>query len=254
MAYVMLSRSECLEDIYITGKLDIEQIRCSEMALSESTRLEDRFNNRLIKIQKKKSFVISFLNCNRLMPHIEDICKDHMLIDSDIFALAETWLKPGELAPINGFTHVYENVRDGQGLVSYQKQTLMYKSKSYSSEKISAILIVANNLTFIFLYLSKNYSWEELKIILAEWINLNDEVAIMGDMNWNFEKSSCKMKEYLNENDFNQLISVPTHDEGGLIDHLYVNSKLQRRNIFFSTKCRYYTDHDLVQLSIDGIK
>ena len=40
----MLGRSERLEDIYISGKLDVNLIQCDPKALEESKRLEEVFN------------------------------------------------------------------------------------------------------------------------------------------------------------------------------------------------------------------
>ena len=44
MAYVMLGRSERLEDLFIAGELDVAQIKCDPNALKESKRLEAIFD------------------------------------------------------------------------------------------------------------------------------------------------------------------------------------------------------------------
>ena len=47
MAYVMLGRSECLQDVYIDKKdYDVSKIRCSPLAKNESDRLEEKAENR----------------------------------------------------------------------------------------------------------------------------------------------------------------------------------------------------------------
>ena len=63
--------------------------------------------------------------------------------------------------------------------------------------KISAIFLKSDMIDIIFLYVSKNYSWSELKILLDEWINNERSVAILGDVNWQFDASSTDMGRYL---------------------------------------------------------
>ena len=41
LAYVMLSRAERLEDVYISGRFDPEKIKCVHEAMKESERLDE---------------------------------------------------------------------------------------------------------------------------------------------------------------------------------------------------------------------
>ena len=41
LAYVMLSRAERLEDIYIAGRFDPEKIKCVPEALAEANRIDE---------------------------------------------------------------------------------------------------------------------------------------------------------------------------------------------------------------------
>ena len=58
MIYVMLGRSERLDDIYISGELDVSKISCDQEALEESKRLEEIFNNSEKEKEENKSYVI----------------------------------------------------------------------------------------------------------------------------------------------------------------------------------------------------
>ena len=55
MPYVMLGRSERLEDIYISGKLDVSKIKCDPEALEESKRLEEVFNQSEKEKEEKRA-------------------------------------------------------------------------------------------------------------------------------------------------------------------------------------------------------
>ena len=41
LAYMMLSRSESIDDLFIAGRFDSKKIRCNPKALAEAKRLED---------------------------------------------------------------------------------------------------------------------------------------------------------------------------------------------------------------------
>ena len=79
MAYVMLGRSSRRQDIYITGELDISQIRCNQAALSESHRLLEIFERSEIEAAEKRSkaWKISYLNVRSLNAHQDDVKKRH---------------------------------------------------------------------------------------------------------------------------------------------------------------------------------
>ena len=51
MAYVMLGRSSRLQDLFIAGELDVNEIKCDPNALVESNRLEDLFDQSVEKEQ-----------------------------------------------------------------------------------------------------------------------------------------------------------------------------------------------------------
>ena len=103
----------------------------------------------------------------------------------------------------------------------------------------------------IFVYISKNYSWNELKIVLDEWICNGRNVVILGDVNWQYDTATTAMGTYLqNVLKFRQLIDTPTHDGGHIIDHIYVNEKLWQENPTVLQTAVNYSDHDLIQLKI----
>ena len=63
----MLSRSERLEDIYISGELDVSKIKCDAEALEESKRLEEVFNQSEKEKHEKRArcIKISFVKTSK---------------------------------------------------------------------------------------------------------------------------------------------------------------------------------------------
>ena len=96
MAYVMLGRSQRLEDIHIVGELDGTAINCNYEALEESERLDKLFeDSQQAEIDKKANhWKISYHNVSSpgLNAKHEDVSNDNALNDSDILGLGETHL------------------------------------------------------------------------------------------------------------------------------------------------------------------
>ena len=185
MAFVMLSRSQSKEDVYVSGEIVLSQIKCNPVALEENDRLCAAFMDRMNqnKETRRNQFIVSFLNVRSLHAHKKDVSGDVDLMDSDVFALGETWLKPGEEVHFDGFNSVFENVRKGQGIATYYKGNLENDPLQVSSKDFSAIMLNIKEVCIIFLYLSSGFSWENIKDLLETWIGNHDKVAILGDVN-----------------------------------------------------------------------
>ena len=256
MAYVMLGRSQKLEDIYILKLKDIERedIKVYEDALKESNRLEEEFL--VLKEVEEQTFfdcfTISYININRVIPHLDDIRSDDMFMQSDVVSLGETWLQPDDLVSFEdeGFVGSQVNVGDGKGIMAFAKIQHNANTTTYFCESFSAIYMETATTDVIFLYLSQRFDWEKLEELFQIWINPLKSIAVIGDVNIDYIDEDHQMIRFLKENGFSQLIEKPTHIRGGLIDHVYVNKVLMKKNPFTSQGSVTYSDHDKVVLHI----
>ena len=67
---------------------------------------------------------------------------------------------------------------------------------------------------------------------------------ILGDFNFCYlENSSNVTKKYLNENNFKQLITEPTHIEGHLLDQAHLRDNKGILQATSEVHSKYYTDH-----------
>ena len=192
MAYFMLGRSSRLEDIYITGELDLSQIRCNQDALRESQRLLEIFDEREADLAEKRSktFKISYLNVRSLNAHQDDVKKDNLLIDSDLLGLGETWIEKDNTINLDGFSGCFASYGKGKGLAGYTKMKLMVPPKHIATKSCSAILFQTEKFDIIFLYLSNDYDKQYVFTLLNGWIQTQRPTAIIGDVNENsFEDS-----------------------------------------------------------------
>ena len=257
MAYVMLGRSQLLEDIYIvetTHKFDPNDIRVNPEALAESERIHEAFEK--LKLEEEELYeefwTFTFLNVNRLLPHIKHIRSDDVMMKSDIFALGETWLQPGQHVDFEGFIGSEIVVGNGKGLSAFVKSDLddELTFENYQSEKFSAILVRALENRIVFLYLSQGYNYQELTQLLKKWTNSGSEVAVIGDFNTDFRDKDEKLVKFFEHCKFSQLITKSTHSKGGMIDLIYVNSSMMKKTLKTSHRSVYYSDHDVISLHI----
>ena len=253
MSYVMLGRSERLQDIYIAcdGELDTTAIKCNPDALEESQRLEKIFSEaeKKDKDMRFNHWKISYLNIRSLKAHYQDVCNDNAINDSDIFGLAETWLDANESICFEGFSGYFANFGKGKGQAAFTKLDLCCEPEIISSKSCSAILLKATQFHIIFLYLSQNYDKDFVFKLLKNWVNVYTPTVVMGDVNEN-SLGTSKLENFMEAKGFHQLILSPTHREGAILDHLYVNEGMRKKSTFTEKKCCYYSDHDIISLYV----
>ena len=78
----------------------------------------------------------------------------------------------------------------------------------------------------------------------------------MGDMNVTFlageklKKVNTRFVSMMTIRGFHQLIKEPTHRDGNIIDHIYVNDAMQAQTISTDIDAAYYSDHDILNLYV----
>ena len=98
-AYVMLSRVQELEQVYILKELPENKIYANMLAKSEIERLLTVSLNRNPRKWDDKDpsrLRICFLNCRSIKNKVDNIKADMNLLKSDILILTETWLQEDE--------------------------------------------------------------------------------------------------------------------------------------------------------------
>lgn len=128
MAYVMLSRTCLLEQIFILNKLEERWLKVSEKALRELERLHSKSLNKNptnwnnLKIEGIR---IASLNIRSLRKHLEDVRIDSRLMCGDLVCLQETWIYENEdmsTFEIDEYNlHLSSNGK-GKGVATYCKK------------------------------------------------------------------------------------------------------------------------------------
>ena len=124
MAYVMLGRTEKLEDIFISGEIDFDGISCSRLALDECARLLKIFQEKQNDQMKEASEyrTISYLNIRSLRNKMYEVTKTSTLMQSNILAFGETWLEPNETVCLDGYQSFFANHGRGKGVAVYSEE------------------------------------------------------------------------------------------------------------------------------------
>ena len=250
LAYVALSRSEQLNDIYIKGTLERDGIHASTDALEETNRLQAIFDQNVVKSYERADeyWQISYLNVRSLNCHKNDVAKDNFLMSADVFSLGETHLEQGDEIHFDGFTGNFASHGKGKGVSTFYS-TECTMVNSIASEKYSGIHLRFDKFDGIFLYLSSGCDKEEILGHIETWIVDSTPTFIMGDFNIDFFKGD-KLVKALENFGFEQLIKEATRTSGYLIDHIYVNKELMSLNVTTQIDSAYYSDHDIITIHI----
>ena len=142
MAYVMLSRVESIDQLFILEEFDESKIYGNLQAIGELERM-----NKIAVNQKPTSWNdmtknktrISLLNCGSLRTKIEHIQMDPMFMVSDAICMTETWMWPDENTSqvnIEGYDVIHNSQGKGKGVTVYLKSSKFVHDKNIKEEKI----------------------------------------------------------------------------------------------------------------------
>ena len=189
-AYVMLSRVQELDQVFIAEKLPVDKLKPSNVALKEVNRLKEITLNCSLLQQwygsDKDNMKIAFLNTRSLQRHFKDPQCSWILSLCEILCISETWLNRQQLES-EYILKSYEqpclvSVVPGKGLATYAKSSFQHVADvRHSNYQISKF--AADNCEVISVYRS-NYAPHEN--VLSEITTIcNDEklTIIGGDFN-----------------------------------------------------------------------
>ena len=250
-AYVMLSRVQCIDQIFIHKELPEGKIRTSAVALEELERLKNISVNENPTPWNKRMdcFKIAFVNCAGLIAHISDIKSDKKLLKADLLHLDETHLEEQfdkSVFKIDGFNSHFINIGNGKGIATYSKTEVEARSLCHKENKLQIAKISLKELDSINLYRSSNKSVIESWEALEKMINPDKATIITGDFNICLKKYNTNvLSSALKHNGFEQLQNEASQIMGGIIDHVYwKDPRGQWNKPSLERYSPYYSDHD----------
>ena len=185
--YVMLSRAQQLNQIYIID--DFDKIYPSAKALKELERMNSVSINANPSIWNRSgtdAIKIMFMNCAGMIPHYEDIKADYRLKRADMINLIETSLldehKEEEFS-LSGYSENFIKMGRGKGIASFYKANEFRRDEKIASEKYQVIKFKHDALDIICIYRSQICDSSRLMNDLGKLIDKNRINLVMGDFN-----------------------------------------------------------------------
>ena len=255
-AYVMMSRIQCLEQMFIVDNLKESKIMMSSDALSELHRLEEISLNRNPSIWmngKQGVLRICSMNCAGLRAHFEDLKADEKLQRADILLFQETSLNVNDENNFQMNSHPIQfHVKNGKGkgVSVYMKQ--IYSDKTWCSEEWFQIAKISlKKLDILNVYRSSASSTDNFCSKVKEMIISSDAPIIFGDFNICGQREKLsKIPRFLSACGLTQLVNEATQIRGRQIDHIYVKNTLKSEVLDIERHSVYYSDHDALLLTL----
>ena len=217
LAYMMLSRSECVEDLFITGDFDPSKIKCDPKALKEAERLDEiSLTKKQTDIQSSNQFFgFALVNIRSLNKNLQYLGCDSVMLRNDVVFVTETWhdSKIHKIHKLDGYQSVFANGTakgKGAGVFFRSDATIevceeeLYQFIKFSNPKI----------TIFCLYVSKGCDFGQLIESLKKYnFNSDANTCLIGDMNFDaFEAND--FTRFMSNLKFNQIVCRATHLDG----------------------------------------
>ena len=250
--YVMLSRAQKLSQIYIIEKLHEEKWRASQSGLREYTcGLQNAINVK--PEQDKKHFELVSVNISSLRKHHVDLERIYENKSIDCICLQETWLPENDDAThykIKEMIPHLNSVGRGRGVATYCSEEFILRGEFVCEQSCQLIKVRSDDFDIINVYRSQDCSVSELQEKIKFVLDPLMPTIMCGDTNIDITKENGKnFLDFMQKLGLKQLVMKPTHEKGGLIDHVYATENLFEK-VSVTQKGVYFSDHDLIIIKL----
>ena len=252
-AYVMLSRVQELEQLYILEKLPKDKIYANHSAMEEIDRLIKVSRNmnptEWEKEKDESKLKLCFLNCRSIQNKFHNIMSDRSLLKSDVIILTETWLTEEtdmDEYTLQDYSMNCNNRGRGKGIISYFRGNFG-NAVNINEDGFSISKLEDRNLKVIGVYRSQNGDLKDLANKLKDLVDTEVTTIIVGALEQGKNFLTCTLIKM----GFKQIVMKATHTNGGVIDHVYLRQGKQTRFEWtLELMPKYYSDHDGVGLTM----
>ena len=233
--------------MYILNEFTPLKIYPSELAIKELERLNEVSLNEK-ELEKQRNAIVVSLNIRSLMHNHDNLLHDRQM-QADVIALQETWCNEdfdnNHLALPGYQMHLVSQGR-GKGVATFFKS--MFKVNGTISKSMYQLLKVScEDYDVVNVYCSKGANKMEFLRDLGSLAKGARPCIIVGDFNINYlGDPKDQIISKITSCGFTQLVQVPTHQEGGLLDHVY--SKRAPWKLDICVNYPYYSDHAAISI------
>ena len=237
MAYVMFSRVQSLQQLYIVNAVDQHKITVNDKVIQEAQRMhkvslnqnpcdwmkpktpQNSIQDPQISIQKPPLLKVCSFNTCSLRKHMEDIRSDPVLMQSNILFVQETWLEKceeeQEQYQMEGYRAHFVSQGRGKGLAAYIKEEVRSIITKFGEPNLQIVKFDMKKIDVIGIYRSAAEPLSQLTQHLRQFINPKKDTLIVGDVNMCATKNN-ELGNFLQKERFCQLVNLPTHICGGI--------------------------------------
>ena len=251
-AYVMMSRVQALLQLFILDIFLSCKLYPSPSAMEELKRLQQIAKNEDEK-KRKESSLLSTINARSLTLHHKNLIKDPMIC-GQVIAVQETWCDPQQEnlhLQLPGYEMLLVSQGRGKGIATFYRNN--FKENGFINTPQYQISRVSNQkVNIINVYLSKGADKRAFLRDLGSLARGAKKSVIVGDFNIDYLKSpeDIVIKTILSCG-FKQIVSSPTHEKGGLINHIYIKNITSPVDV--AMYFPFYTDHAALSIVIHDL-
>ena len=260
MVYVMLSRVQCLSQLFILEGVPYEKVKPFLEAYGEVEKLMSRDLSLHRVVTNPNVTQIVSLNVSSLQKHIADLSANQILSEHDMICVQETWLgeneEVGDEYQLPGKVGTFVSVGRGKGVAVLYPPTF---TESFTVKKSSHQMAAVSrrDLTVINLYRSQNAITEELILdflALIQHFDGQQTIVLCGDFNFcEREDKFHAFRKLLLDKGFQSLLNPPkaTHKEGRCLDQVYCKHGESYQYICTAkVGTSSFSDHDAIMIAI----
>ena len=254
LAYVMCSRTESIDDLYIAGQFNPKKIQANPKALTEAKRLDEiSLANRPETTSPLNQLIgFGFVNIRSLNANFEFLEDDELMKELDVIFVTETWMdsKSKRTYKLDGYNSAFANGKTARGKgvgVFFRKDAAV----EVCEEELYQFIKLKNEcLTIFCLYISRGCEFSQVVQSLKDFkfFDKEENTCLVGDLNFDTSKTN-DLTRYLSRLQFKQLVGRATHLDGHILDQVYVPETTSYQVDIKHHYC-YYSDHDGILVSL----
>ena len=241
LGYVMISRCQDFDNLYLEEDFDLNKIRPNQHALKQNAVLE---KNCIAQKFKKKTFDIFYVNLrNNKYSNFCDVLLDPCSIQAEVVCLSETWWKPNSEPKWAGRTGYHSSVGNGKGVSVFSKYNLYFFRRIQSIDYQIISLQLKKDIQLTLVYLSSGACKQSVVESLKSIHKPELFQMVIGDFNFSSEDENVIVDYLKHELRLTQAVDGPTHEKGRGIDHIYLQDPYLYCVAKICQRFNYYSDH-----------
>ena len=263
--YVMLSRVQCLNQLYVLESVLYKKVKPFPQACEEFERLARRdISISRVPTDPNITEIVS-LNVSSLKKHFSDLSANQILCKNHVICVQETWFEENDEVDqsyqLPSKLEMFVSAGRGKGVGVYFHPNF---SQSYSVQKpcYQMAAVSCEDLVVINLYRSSNANTEELIddfLTLIQHYGIEQTLILCGDFNFcEREDKLHPFRKMLKDKKFESLLNPPdaTHQEGRCLDQAYLRIGFGSDNYYLASAevgtCSF-SDHDSVLVTAHNV-